>query len=101
MKKREKSQRQEETWQKSVIPEGQVQKRFEKGEVIGLQGSTEMSKMQGMKSIHYTTLGSLGMVDGWREQEERNWKQEPGYEKRAFLGWKRTEYVYVSREKSR
>lgn len=37
----------------SVIPGDQVQKRFEKGEVIGLQGSTEMSKMQWTKSVHY------------------------------------------------
>lgn len=39
-------------WQ-SVILEDQVQKHFEKGEVMGLQDDTEISKMQWTKSNHY------------------------------------------------
>lgn len=39
--------------QQSVILEDQVQKHFEKGEVMGLQDDTEISKMQWTKSNHY------------------------------------------------
>lgn len=41
------------------ILRGQVQKCFEKGKVIGLQGSPGMSWVQGMRSI-----GSLGGLAG-------------------------------------